>query len=112
MKRTNRSRGHRSPLDTKLTKEARRELGRRCAGSGTLAEIRQWLASAHGLQISKTALSDWRARRVAEGAAGEDDDVRTVLACGLEITIIAPGAESITVRVEPSPASVQEGSRA
>lgn len=100
-KYSNRSRGHRSPLD-KLPAEVISELSRRCYGEQTLASIRDWLLEKHGCKTSLTSISDWWKRRIAAGYEVQPKDSRTVVALGFEFTVIAPGAESITVRVHPA----------
>ena len=94
----NRSREHRSPLD-RLPLKVQRELARRCVGHDTLAEICNWLAEKHGLKISDTSISIWRKRKVS---ANHTAISQTVWAGGFEITVVAPGASTITLSVKPA----------
>ena len=108
---SNRSRGHRSPLD-KLPGEATQELARRCYGSDTLREIADWLRENHGLKISRTSISDWWKRRIAAGFDSVGKSPLVAQAFNFEITITAPGAERIAVQFRPAPGETKgEGAK-
>lgn len=94
----NKSRGNRSPLDA-LPASVQTELFRRLDKGETYREVQQWLAESHSLNCTITPLSDWYRKRKAEGPAKKNSE--TVRAGGFEITVTAPCAELVTVRVRP-----------